>query len=58
MSGRATEKIHTYYEQKSINDPRNNDPFPELVLLDESVHFRKGLDCYDNFFEQILNLDK
>ncbi len=37
--GGRPEKIHTGNEQRSIDDTGNDDPFPELVLLDKTMGF-------------------
>lgn len=57
-SGCFTKKIHTDNKQKSIKKTGNKNPFPESVLHDEMMRFNIGLDSYDNFLKQDLNLGK
>ena len=58
MSGRTAEEIHACHKKYSIDNTRNNDPFPEFMLPDKLVYFSKGLDGYDYFFEQAVNLNE
>ena len=53
---RSTKKIYADSEKNSINDSGYDDPFPKLVNLYETVRFRIGLDGYNNFFQQNINL--
>ena len=53
---RSCEKIYANSEKNSINDSRNDDPFPKLMCLYEIVCFRIGLESYNNFFQQNINL--
>lgn len=55
-SGRFTKKIHSGNKEDSINEPGNNDPFPEFMLRNETMGFSPGLDAYYNFFKQELIL--
>jgi hypothetical protein len=53
---RSSKKIHAKSEKSCINDSGNDDPFPKLVSLYENVCFRIGLESYNNFFQQNINL--
>ena len=54
--GRKQEEIKSEYEKYGIDDTRYQDPFPQPVHPDEPVCFGIGLDGYNNFFEQIVDL--
>ena len=56
MGGRLAEEIHTHDKKDHIDNARNNDPFPQIVFLDETMRFEIGLYRYDEIFQQMLVL--
>jgi hypothetical protein len=46
-----TKKVDTYHEQDSINDTRNQYPFPQFMFFDKPVRFKIRLYGYDHFFQ-------
>jgi len=51
-------KIHTDCEKYGVQQTRNHNPFPKLVFYNELVGFKIGLNGYDNFFQQDIDLCK
>jgi hypothetical protein len=48
------EKVHAYAEKQGIDDARNNDPPPQVVLPDELMGLPIRLDGYDDLFKQAM----
>lgn len=56
--GSFAKEIHADGEKHGIKQAGDENPFPEPVPDDELMRFKIGLDGYDDFFEQSLNLGK
>jgi len=56
--GGFSEEIHAHTKKKSINDPRDNDPFPKFMSNNKTMGLEIGLDGYYDFLEQDINLSK
>jgi hypothetical protein len=50
------ENEHAKNKKDSIDNTGNDYPFKQPVCLYKAMSFSPGLDSYDNFFEQSLNL--
>ena len=46
------EEIHAYDEQGCINNTRDQNPFPQFMLLDKPVCLEISLYAYNHFFQQ------
>ena len=53
---RDPEVVHANSKQKHVNNSGNQYPLPQPVLSNKVVRIKIGLDGYDDFFQQILDL--
>lgn len=53
-----SEKIHADHEKDCIQQTREYNPFPKPVLDYKMMSLKIGLDGYDNFFKQGIDLCK
>jgi hypothetical protein len=56
VAGRNPEVVHANRKQKHINNSGNQYPLPQLMFLNKVVCIKIGLDGYDDFLEQVLDL--
>ena len=56
--GGFTKKIHADGKKDSIKQTGDNNPFPEFMFYNKLVRFKIGLDRYDDFLQQDIDLCK
>jgi hypothetical protein len=55
---RLSKKIHADRKKNGINQTGENDPFPKPVFYNKIMCLKIGLNSYDDFFQQDLDLCK
>ncbi len=55
-AGAFTKNNHAEGEQNSVNQTRQKNPFPKLILLNEAMGIEVRLECNDDFLKQAVEI--